>query len=236
MGAPIKRLPEIDVVRGLALFGICVVNVPFMAMPMVEAFTPPEALGDQVAAFVLEMFFQGKFFVLFSFLFGWGFAVQLASAERRGIDFRPSYRKRLLGLLVIGTAHALLVFFGDILVLYAVLGLALPWVRNWRPRALLRLAAGLVGLAFLALGILAIGIEELGLGEESGLQYAAGYEGGWWDSVRQRAADWPGSLAFIVFFNGPMALACFSTGLAAAKSGFFERGSTAYATVKRRFG
>lgn len=228
-----NRNAEVDTVRGLALFGICVVNVPFLAMPFSAITMPPEALGDKVAATVVEVLFQGKFFVLFSFLFGWGFAVQMASAARREIDFKSAYRRRMIALLIIGMAHALLVFDGDILVLYALLGLTLPLIRDLPSRKLLQIFVSLVVLSGFALMILAIGLEEVAA-NGPGQSEVSGYLGNWFDSVRQRCMNWPGTFLFILLFNGPMALACFCAGLAAYRGRFFEPGASSYATVKRQ--
>jgi uncharacterized protein len=87
---------------------------------------------------------DGKFYTLFSWLFGVGFAVQLDRLERRGADGLRIYRRRVLVLLVIGLLHSLLIWDGDILTLYALLGLLLPWFRPLSDRALLRWAAALV--------------------------------------------------------------------------------------------
>ena len=78
------RAGEVDAIRGLALLGICVVNVPFLAQPLDRMLERPVG-ADLVAQIAVEWLFQGKFFVLFSFLFGWGFAIQMAAAARAGV-------------------------------------------------------------------------------------------------------------------------------------------------------
>ena len=70
----LQRSSEVDIVRMAALIGICVVNVPFMALPVESVFIPPDGFYDKIAAFLVEGFFQLKFFILFSFIFGWGMA------------------------------------------------------------------------------------------------------------------------------------------------------------------
>jgi len=136
-----RRCEEVDVLRGAALLGICVVNIPVMAG--IDPVTPPGAGMDRWVAALVALLFQGKFFVLFSFLFGWGFGVQRDSARRSGRRFGAAYARRLSCLLVFGAAHALLVFTGDILVLYAVLGLPLWWLRDVGPRRLTGIALAL---------------------------------------------------------------------------------------------
>jgi uncharacterized protein len=83
------------------------------------------------------VFVQGKFFTLFSLLFGAGFAVMAQRAEVAGRDFTPFYLRRSAGLLLIGLCHALLVWSGDILVMYALVSLPLlacrEAPRSWLP-------------------------------------------------------------------------------------------------------
>lgn len=223
------RTAEVDALRGFALLGICVVNVPFLAG--VDVFVPPAYVGDRIASSLVELLFQGKYFVLFSFLFGWGFAIQLASAERKKRDFRKAYLWRLAGLLVFGVAHALLVFVGDILVLYSILGLALLPLRNATPRRLMQIATILIGLSIVSLACLGIILSNpLPItGGESG------YLGTFTDAVRERVAQWPYGFGFVLLFNGPSALAAFCAGLAAAKTKFFERGARSYAALRRNW-
>ena len=68
----VRRSNEVDIIRMAALIGICVVNVPFMALPVESVFIPPDSFYDKSAAFLVECFLQLKFFILFSFIFGWG--------------------------------------------------------------------------------------------------------------------------------------------------------------------
>jgi uncharacterized protein len=225
--SPPARASEVDVLRGFALLGICVVNMPYLGQPLANLLTPPEALQDRTAQFVMSSFFEGKFFPLFSFLFGWGVAMQM---ERGGPDFLPRYLRRLAGLLLIGVAHAVFVFIGDILVLYAGLGLLLLPLRHWPPRRLLALAALLMALGSLALGVLAGGLASVTPPPTIG----AGYLGGWGDATRQRLQEWPLGFGFVLLFNGPVAMAAFCAGLAAAKAGFLREGSIAFAGGWRR--
>jgi uncharacterized protein len=225
------RTAEVDIIRGLALLGICVVNIPFLAQPVAALLAPTDGI-DRMVRFALQMFFEGKFFLLFSFIFGWGFAIQIASAERAGISANIRFLRRLLGLLLIGIAHATLVFFGDILILYAVLGVPLLLLRHATPRRLLIVAACAVLAGAVALFGLAFS-----LGERAAsfpVSDGPGYLGNFGDAVRQRIEDWPDAFAFIVMFNGPLAFAAFCLGLAAAKTGFFEADSTVYKALRRR--
>lgn len=148
------RLIQVDILRGFALFGILLVNMAlFKAPAIVQAAAPVTASPlDQLAAHAINLFAEGKFFTLFSFLFGFGFATQLLWAQERGQPFVPRYTRRLLVLLLIGIAHATLLWYGDILVTYALLGFVLLLFRNQSPRALLIWAFALLAGMTLLLG------------------------------------------------------------------------------------
>jgi uncharacterized protein len=225
--SPPSRASEVDIVRGFALLGICVVNMPYLGQPLADLLTPSDAMHDRAAQFVVSAFFEGKFFPLFSFLFGWGVAVQM---ERGGPDFLPRYLRRLAGLLLIGVAHAVLVFIGDILILYAGLGLLILPLRHWPAARLMALAAGLAALGAVTLAMLAVGLSAVTPPPTIG----AGYLGGFGDAVRQRLEEWPLGFAFVLLFNGPLTMAAFCVGLAAAKTGFLQPGSAVFAAWHRR--
>jgi len=140
--APASRIVEIDMVRGFALFGVLLVNMYNFGADSI-AWNPPT---DQVAFAIKRVFFESKSWTLFSMLFGFGFALQLQRADARGLRVLPAYLRRLAVLFALGAAHALL-FDGDILMLYAELGLGLLVVRRLPTRGLLFLAIGLM-LAF----------------------------------------------------------------------------------------
>jgi uncharacterized protein len=126
-------------VRGFALFGVLLVNMyGFGAYSM--AWNSPV---DIFAFAIMRVFFESKMWTLFSILFGFGFAVQLQSAYARGFPILPTYLRRLAVLFALGAAHALL-FDGDILMLYAELGLALLVVQRLSTRKLLILAVALI--------------------------------------------------------------------------------------------
>ncbi|MCC5975277.1 MAG: hypothetical protein JJT81_14665, partial [Rubellimicrobium sp.] len=221
-----NRSSSVDVLRGFALLGIGIVNLPHLALPMAAALSSPEGTLDLIAKGIVSLLFEGKFFVLFSFLFGWGFGVQLASAARAGVPAGQLYRARLIALALFGVAHALLVFHGDILLAYAVLGAGLWVLRDSAPRRLVRIAAAMVPLAafaFATLAFLDASAKDLAQGniDLSGL----GYQGSFPDAVLQRLADWPIALTVVILFNGPLAFGAFCLGLAAQKTGFFEPGS-----------
>lgn len=223
-----ERRLEADALRGFALLGIGVVNLPIMAG--VDALQSEPDWLARAANFVVAFFFQGKSFVLFSFLFGWGFAQQMASAERRGIRFGGEFARRLLGLLAIGVAHAVLVFPGDVLVLYALLGALLFAMRRVPTAGLLLVAAAMVPLASVALGLLGLVVSDASIADGQ-----AGVAGATWlELVRGNWATWPAGFGFTLLYNGPLALACFLAGLAAARARLLEAGSAAWEGLRRK--
>jgi len=139
-----ERVDVLDVMRGLAVFGILLVNVDSF---IGYGFAPPggeTTVGAEfngAAAFLVEFLVQGKFYCLFSFLFGVGFAVFVQRASARGHEAVPLFKRRLVGLLLIGLVHTCLIWYGDILTNYAVIGFGLiPFLRR-DDRAVLRAAA-----------------------------------------------------------------------------------------------
>ncbi|WP_165973513.1 DUF418 domain-containing protein [Luteibacter rhizovicinus] len=123
-----ERIQALDVLRGFALLGIFLMNVDFMVRPLVAIrdILPATLHGlDYAAAWFIFTFVQGKFWTLFSLLFGMGFAVMMTRAERAGRDFVRPYLRRSVALLGFGLIHACLIWAGDILVMYALVAFVL---------------------------------------------------------------------------------------------------------------
>jgi uncharacterized protein len=133
-----ERIDAIDVLRGVAILGILVVNMSLFSLP--EGVTPsqlwPNAV-DGTAERLIFFFAQEKFKTLFSFLFGLGLAVQMMRADARGARFLPLYARRLCVLFLIGVAHFLFLWDGDILHDYAENGFVLLLFRRRALRTLL---------------------------------------------------------------------------------------------------
>jgi uncharacterized protein len=137
----------IDALRGFALAGVLMVNLAsftqfdFLDEPARAAL--PTAGFDAVALQVMELLVNIKAITLFSLLFGLGFAIQLERAEARGTDGRRRFVRRLLWLGAIGLIHSYLIWWGDILLTYAAVGLLLVLFRRASDRSLL-----VFGIAF----------------------------------------------------------------------------------------
>lgn len=157
--APAERIFTLDVLRGFALFGILLMNMEAFSGPLDLAFTAidPRWTGlDRWADALVYIFVQGKFFTLFSLLFGAGFAVMAQRVERSGRDFNAIYLRRSGALLLIGLIHALLIWSGDILFAYALLSFMLLAFRE-APRSWLPMM-GLICYLGAALLLLVLGL------------------------------------------------------------------------------
>ena len=141
-----ERLPTLDILRGFALMGILIMNMPgFSYSGYTEAdgsFHWPGA-ADQLAEQVRDALFSGKFNSMFSLLFGIGFTIQYTRMQQQDpLHATGLYVRRLLVLLVIGLLHATLLWTGDVLHVYALLGLLLVFgLRRLSDRGVLVLMA-----------------------------------------------------------------------------------------------
>ena len=150
--APQQRIEALDVVRGFALFGIFLMNIEFFNRSTngIGLGMPLGLTGlDWFASWFIAYFVQGKFWTIFSLLFGMGFAVMLTRAEHAGRDFMGPYLRRILGLAVFGAAHYIFLWSGDILFSYAVGAGALLILLYGKWKQILVALAVLVGIGFI---------------------------------------------------------------------------------------
>ncbi|MGG5149339.1 DUF418 domain-containing protein [Alcaligenes aquatilis] len=211
-----SRNSSIDLIRTAALIGICVVNLPYLALSDNDPINISTTY-DHTAAFLIEFLFQGKFFLLFSLIFGWGIEIQERSAERAGVPLSSRYFRRMLGLAVLGCLHATLVFTGDILLLYSVLGVLIWPLRTLCARGLVKVALLMVLIEILSIGLI---VYLLSNAKELTPVYSLG--GAFSEATLARISEWPESFAFLFLYQGPLAFGAMLMGLAAAKSNFFE--------------
>jgi uncharacterized protein len=155
----VERITTLDVLRGIALLGVVVANVWLWFSGIAFRFPAyrDELLRvslDSVVYFAIAIFVSGKAISTFSFLFGHGFAIQMMRAEARGRSIVRPYVRRLMVLLVIGLLHMSLLWYGDILVPYALLGFVLILFRKRTDRTLLIwIAMLMVGVPLLMGGV-----------------------------------------------------------------------------------
>ena len=141
-----ERSAVLDALRGWALLGILVANmVAFIGFSFLDEAAREAMIGsafDDIAELLLEWLIVGKFYSIFSLLFGIGFAIQLGRLEARG-EGVPRYLRRLAVLFLIGMAHLMLLWIGDIVALYALMGAVLLLFRRQSDRALVGWAVAL---------------------------------------------------------------------------------------------
>ncbi len=158
-----NRVQMLDVARGLALLGIFLVNIHFMAMPLGEVMsTAPassEGLFSSMIFYGTKVFAESKTYPLFSLLFGIGLAMMYDRAKARGAKFGLPFVRRQAGLFVLGALHVVLLWYGDILLYYSLIGLAAMLLIKLKAKALAFLAALAIGLAMLMMsGLIALGM------------------------------------------------------------------------------
>jgi len=144
-----ERIQFIDVLRGMALFGILAANMRAFFAPL-DVYDNIGVLfhgrADVIGQWVVDAFIQGKFITIFSFLFGMGFAIQMSRAEAKGVRFMSFYPRRLLALALFGLIHGILIWGGDVLLTYACSGAILLLFRNREQKTLLWWAGSLFAL------------------------------------------------------------------------------------------
>jgi uncharacterized protein len=154
--ASTERMDVLDVIRGVAVFGILLVNIYAFSgygfISEIQKRALPGAGLDWLTNELIGFLVEGKFYCLFSFLFGVGFSVFIQRAPAVGAV--RLFKRRLTGLLLIGLVHAILIWFGDILATYAVLGFALiPFTRR-DDRTVLRWGAAMLLLPIFLYAVL----------------------------------------------------------------------------------
>lgn len=148
-----ERIDAIDAIRGFALLGIFLVNIHFFAVPFAKFMrpNPPESAStlDIVSHYGVKILCEGKFYPLFSMLFGMGLALQYSRAIESGRRFFGIGLRRQFVLMLIGAAHALLIWYGDILFIYSWVGIFLLFFLRCQPKTLFILAGVLLFVGLL---------------------------------------------------------------------------------------
>jgi len=238
-----ERVETIDILRGIAVLGILLVNMQLFFSPMADIFSGTAgwtAPVDRAATALIRFLAQGKFYTMFSFLFGLGMAIQMERAEARGRRFVPFFARRLLWLFLFGAAHAFLVWFGDILALYALIGFPLILFRKRKRRTLLvwtvvlllipvlltALAVGLIQLAMLSPAApeieadLAEARQQILVMAETAREVYS--TGSYLETLPVRAGE-VGMMYRYIFIAAPGVLAMFLIGLNLGRRRFFQR-------------
>lgn len=235
-----ERLTSLDVLRGFAILGILVINVRAFAEVSTAQLNPGVMGGFEGAEFwvwfVSHLFFEYSFMPLLAALFGAGLVIQGERLSAGGFQVDRVLRRRMGALALIGVGHLLFIWYGDILLLYAVVGLVAARFRNLPPTRLLgwALLFYLVpfGFALLMTGMLNwLPAEEYEAfsnqfwSADSALvqQEIEAYRGGWLAQFEHRLMvffeSWP---SMLLTESGWRVLALMLVGMALYRGGFFS--------------
>ena len=129
-----SRIEVVDALRGFALLGVLIANVPYGGEP------PITSPFDGPLDLLMNLLISQKFITIFSILFGFGFYIQMSRAEKKGVNFKSYFLKRMALLFLIGTIHSFVLWHGDIIMSYAFGGIFLLLVRKWTIKKLVILA------------------------------------------------------------------------------------------------
>jgi uncharacterized protein len=227
-----ERVVLLDVLRGFALCGVFMANVylwfsgrMFLSRPQAEAALQEASSLDIAINHAFGPLIGGRFITIFSFLFGLGFAVQLGRAEGRGTSVVPVYTRRLGVMLGVGLAHLFLLFQGDIVSTYALLGFTLLLFYRRSDRTLLLWAAALM---FVGPVLWNMGLRQWvpHSNERSAALRALALEafshGSWLDTVRSGAEYYVGDLFKMLSTFLPVIVGRFLLGLWAGRRRLFH--------------
>ncbi|GLC87759.1 DUF418 domain-containing protein [Lysinibacillus piscis] len=190
-----ERITTLDILRGISLFGILLVNMfafytPLPYIDLATWFTVP---SDIVWQQNLDIYVQGSFYPLFSMLFGYGLAMQWQKAQQQGQRFYAIGFRRLAVLFAFGLCHALLIWWGDILMTYAFCGVFLLLLLRLRPIWLLVIGVLISGL-IQGFMLLVIAVSDISINDYLDIvaieQAITAYgTGTWLDAFTQRLTD-----------------------------------------------
>lgn len=241
-----ERIGSIDIIRGLAIFGIFLVNMQAFQWPEVVGImymiTPEYSAVDQWIRLVFDVFVQGKFYTIFSFLFGLGFYIFMKRAEEKGLKVNRLFSRRLAVLAVFGMLHLVFLWYGDILLTYAIAGFFLLLFYKRKPKTILAwiLGLSLMSVAVMSLNLLVpkeiideIAVESIAEGEGKVEEAIAVYQNasfGEWVAYRfgNEVVPLLQNLPFVV----PAVLFMFLFGLYAGKKGIFSNPSRHLKLIK----
>ncbi|MCG1009357.1 DUF418 domain-containing protein [Salinicoccus sp. ID82-1] len=229
-----ERVFELDAVRGFALFGILMMNIMSFAGPQVEGQLTMQTSdiytgSNAIVIFLINVLVTSNFYTMFSFLFGLGFYIFLSRAEKKPGSTYLLFTRRMVVLLCFGIAHAVFIWYGDILTVYAITGLLLMFFYRFKPAVNLIVAIILLllGTVFvLLLTLLMYSVRNMDMGEfivpGNGFGMMSAAEGSYMDIVNLNISV----LSMMITSNVvmvPFVLAMFLIGLYVGQKGYFER-------------
>ena len=229
------RSPRLDALRGIAVFGILLVNVWSFIYgnqhPRFGVLDATAGMAERSIVFLVAAFAEQKFYPIFAFLFGAGFALQTGGpcAPGAALDqVKQRYQRRIRCLLGFGLIHGMLLWYGDILTAYALTAFWLAGKAGLRMRALLSSLRNVLIVNVAVQVVLALGVSaaihldavEIDAGLLSGRSDFAVYtQGGWLDIARLRLSDYTSNLVGGILFFPRLAL-LFLAGVFAVRLGW----------------
>ena len=216
-----------DVLRGFALLGILVVNIQFMGLSSDQGARGEwtQGFANGSATFLIAALFAGKFYLLFSFLFGYSSNYVIQNDRSN----RARWIKRCFVLIAFGAIHFTFLWHGDIIFMYGLLGLLLTLfffkedrtLKMWS-RIIFSISTVLVvligALAYIAEYLME---EDLGISAESSLDEIL-QSGTYFESIPARIEVWLLSISSGIFLQGGLAFAAFLLGVRLARSNFLS--------------
>ena len=225
-----KRIDLLDILRGFAVFGIFVVNIEIMNCVFLnqDAFSGQWTSGiDRLSVRIMQLFFYSKFFPIFSFLFGVGISMQALRRMEKGVSSSGFFIRRMGFLFLIGVLHVLLLWSGDVLHLYALLGLMTALLLKRSSKFILAAAVFLLLFPFYE-ELSGFIFERIGFQPESFLAAYSSQEiidtirsGSYVEGVLFRLREWVTNIPLLFVFLAPVALAMFLLGLYFGKKQIF---------------
>lgn len=251
--APGGRLILLDILRGFAIFGILMVNMKLFFSPIAGMLLKPDAdlpLLVLLPDLLIRFLFEGKFYIIFSLLFGYGFWIFMNKQLESG-SILPIFRRRLFVLLMFGILHILLLWAGDILFFYALFGFILILFRKSSNRKIAIWAIVLILIPPIVVtfswGMLALGasVPEGKAAIDASMAesfrtinelieraYHVYGNGSFTEIVKIRLAEWRMLLPGLLFFY-PAVLGVFLLGMLAARKGLAELTAGSLSFYKR---
>jgi uncharacterized protein len=227
------RIVLLDSLRGLGVLGILLCNIPDFAVApgvaeSVEHWPHGAGPGSVAVWVVTQWLFQRKFVSLFAMLFG--ISIFLVGGERSEADRTVILRKRLMWMVAFGLLHGFVIWYGDVLLSYALAGFAVMLARSWTPKRLVRTGATMwtvLSLLFgVALALMTFGphnpdkealeaAKEAAKNSAAAAQYAGTFTQSLIQNVKDRASFLMGEPVIFIMTSGLMmvGLGCFKTGV-----------------------
>jgi uncharacterized protein len=217
------RMIAVDALRGFALSGVVIANSIWFS-GHASLLSGASGRLDATALAIIGTVFTNRYFLIFSFLFGFGFTVQEQRHPANSHRFAAQYARRMTALFAFGAVHASLLFVGDILMLYAVLGGALWFCRRLPVRTLMQLGVffAIAGVFTQVYGYWLI----YGMLSDNPTPPGIGFRAGFLSIVTLNTkVFWNEVLTLMLLINGVMAMGMFFFGRAAYLSGYFPPSS-----------